>query len=215
MIKFSAKDNNANCILLIGAHCDDIEIGCGGTVQRLLDIFPNAKFYWLVLSSNKIRKKEAMDSANYFLSRIKNRFIDIHDFKNGYFPYIGYEIKEYFDKLKNMIHPDIIFTHYGKDLHQDHRITSELTWNTFRDNFILEYEILKYDGGLNTPNAFFEIGENYMNVKIDGLLRYFQSEANKHWFTESSFKGLMRLRGVECNSSSGFAEAFYCRKICF
>jgi LmbE family N-acetylglucosaminyl deacetylase len=211
-LSLGSQENDVNSILFIGSHCDDIEIGCSGSVLKFVEKYPNALFYWVVLSSNTKRKKEAVDSAEYFLKDAKHKVIDICKFRNGYFPYIGAEIKDYFEDLKSKINPDIIFTHYGADYHQDHRITSELTWNTFRNHMILEYEIPKYDGGLNSPNMFIPVSEAICKTKIDSLMHFFASENNKQWFSEETFKGLMRIRGIECNSPSGYAEAFYCRK---
>lgn len=198
--------------LFVGAHCDDIEIGCGGTVLRLAKEFPQATIHWVVFSSNAVRAAEARHSAELFLANAGRKTVVIKDFRNGYFPYVGAQIKDYFEEIKQTVNPDVIFTHHGLDNHQDHRILSELTWNTFRDHFILEYEIPKYDGGLGSPNAFFPLQLEECQRKVDILLECFASERSKHWFTKDTFTGLMRLRGIECNASSGHAEAFYCRK---
>lgn len=201
--------------LFIGAHCDDIEIGCGATVLRLLKEYPDLAVHWVVLASNPVRAAEARRSADLFLDGVARRTVEIREFRNGYFPYVGAEIKDYFEILKQRVAPDVVFSHYGRDLHQDHRVTAELTWNTFRDQLILEYEIPKFDGGLGSPNFFVPASREQMERKIDHLLACFSSESNKHWFTRETFSGLMRLRGVECVSPSGYAEAFYCRKAVF
>ncbi|MFO1419225.1 MAG: PIG-L family deacetylase [Methylotetracoccus sp.] len=199
-------------ILLLGAHCDDIEIGCGATVLHLVKQYPKARYYWVVLASNPVRAAEARRSAALFLSDAVEPVVRIESFRNGYFPYVGADIKDFFEAVKKDVAPDLIFTHAGNDLHQDHRVTSELTWNTFRDHFILEYEIPKYDGGLGSPNLFVPADDQRTQLKIDYLHQCFASEANKQWFTPETFLGLMRLRGIECASTTGFAEAFYCRK---
>ena len=199
-------------VLFIGAHCDHIEIGCGGTIAKLLRVNPSVKMTWVVLSSNDVRRKEVIKSADQFSADGKIE-LEIKEFRNGFFPYVGADIKEYFEELKARVNPDLIFTHYRQDLHQDHRVSSELTWNTFRDHLILEYEIPKYDGGLGSPNAFVAFAEEDMQKKLDVLMACYSSESNKAWFSEDTFKGLARLRGVECNSPGRFAEAFYANKL--
>jgi len=199
-------------VLLLGAHCDDIEIGCAATIARWVRDYPQLEFYWVVLSSNPVREREARRSAELLLTGATKTIV-IRQFRNGYFPYVGAEIKDYFEQLKQAINPSIVFTHYGQDNHQDHRLVSELTWNTFRDHLILEYEIPKYDGGMGSPNVFIPANDEDRERKINVLMDCFSSEHNKRWFTPETFNGLMRLRGVECNAPSGYAEAFYCRKI--
>lgn len=198
--------------LFIGAHCDDIEIGCGGTILKLAKEYPQATIHWVVLSSDERRAAEAHRSSELFLANVASKAVTIKAFRNGYFPYIGAEIKDYFERLKHEVKPDVIFTHYGQDQHQDHRVLSDLTWNTFRNHFILEFEIPKYDGGLSSPNFFFPLQQSEYQRKVEILLQCFESERSKPWFTKDTFMGLMRLRGIECNAPSGYAEAYYCRK---
>ncbi len=202
-------------ILCLGAHADDIEIGCGGTIMRLLDEYIEANVYWIVFSSssNPQREFEARRSAETILGGAKEREIAIKDFRDGFFPYAGAEVKEYFEELKGRIRPDVVFTHYRNDLHQDHRLISNLTWNTFRDHLILEYEIAKYDGDLGCPNFFVPLEKRVCGKKIEHLLGNFGSQKSNHWFSRDVFKAILRLRGLECNSSSGFAEAFYSYKV--
>jgi len=200
-------------ILCIGAHSDDIEIGCGGTLRKLLSNSPNVEVSWVVLSATGIREDEAQASAEYFLGEIARKKISLMKFRNGYFPYVGADIKDYFESLKKEVSPSLILTHYRQDLHQDHRVVSELTWNTFRDHLILEYEIPKYDGDLGNPNVFSLLLESQVDEKARALNRFFRTQNDKQWFSESTFKGLCRIRGVECNSPTGFAEAFYGRKV--
>lgn len=199
-------------LLCLGAHCDDIEIGCGGTVLRLCEHNPELRVHWVVLSSSAVRASEARRSADLFLSGVKHREIVIKEFRNSYFPFIGAQIKEFFEELKQRVAPDLVLTHTRRDLHQDHRLTCELTWNTFRDHLILEYEIPKYDGDLGTPNTFIPIEPRHCNAKIEHLLESFPSQRDKHWFTRETFLALMRLRGMESNAPGGYAEAFYCHK---
>lgn len=215
MLKLSIDQNNHSVykIFCLGAHCDDIEIGCGGTILKLIENHNNIVFYWVVFSSNEQRKKEALKSANNFLKGAKVENIAIKNFRNGFFPFIGPEIKEYFEQLKQELSPDLIFTHYRHDLHQDHRLISDLTWNTFRNHLILEYEIPKYDGDLGTPNFFVHLDESICRKKAQYLLDAFETERQKHWFSEDTFFSIMRLRGVESNSPGKYSEAFYCRKI--
>lgn len=206
-------DKQIQNILVLGAHCDDIEIGCGGALLKIIQDYPNRNITWVVFSSNKRREAEAQRSAELFLANAKNKTIIVKEFRNGFFPYVGIEIKEYFEELKSMVNPDLIFTHYRNDLHQDHRLLSELTWNTYRDNFILEYEIPKYDGDLGNPNFFVSLPEETCKQKIKNVVDCFESQKDKQWFTESTFWGLMRLRGVQCNCVTGYAEAFYAKKL--
>ena len=199
-------------ILCLGAHCDDIEIGCGGTILRLVAEYPDTEVYWVVFSSNTTRAAEARVSADRFLKGVRKKKVLTEEFRNGFFPYIGSSIKEYFEKLKDTMVPDIIFTHYHNDFHQDHRLISELTWNTFRNHLILEYEIAKYDGDLGSPNLFVPLMKAVCTKKINYILECFETQQEKHWFTDETFYSTLRLRGIESNSSSGYAEAFYGRK---
>lgn len=202
-------------ILCLGAHSDDIEIGCGGTILRLIEAAPKAQFRWIVFSGNKARHEEALQGASAFLSEIELKQIDIHDFRESYFPFIGAEIKDCFEKVKKESSPDIIFTHFARDAHQDHMLISKLTWNTFRDNLIIEYEIPKYDGDLGAPNLFVHLDESLVRRKINSLCEIFQTQTKKLWFSEESFRSILRIRGVESNSPTNYAEAFYCRKMVF
>ena len=200
-------------ILFLGAHSDDIEIGCGGTILRLVEEYPNLKVTWVVFGASGTRIDEAQKSAELFLSNITEKSIIIKSFRDGYFPYNGTEIKDCFEELKQQLNPDLIFTHYRNDLHQDHRLIEELTWNTWRNHLILEYEIPKYDGDVGNPNFFVPLNDKIRCKKVDLLTKYFQSQANKHWFTPETFNSLMCLRGIECKSLSGYAEAFFARKL--
>ena len=200
-------------VLCIGAHSDDIEIGCGGTILRLLDGPDAIEVYWLVLSANAVRAREAQRSARAFLGRARKRTIVVKTFRDGFLPYLGPPVKECFEELKQVFAPDIIFTHCRHDLHQDHRLVCELTWNTFRDHLILEYEVPKYDADLRAPNFFVPLSGAICRKKVKWLMRFFGTQQNRQWFSEDLFLGLMRLRGVEAASPTRFAEAFYCRKL--
>ncbi len=215
MIKFEINKNKKRppILLCLGAHSDDIEIGCGGTILRLLSEYDDIEVYWVVLGSNGRRNNEALLSANKFLSGTTKKNIMIENFKDGYFPYKGEKIKLYFERLKKLVSPDIIFTHYRHDVHQDHRLISELTWNTFRDNLILEYEILKYDGDLGIPNVFVHLKKDISMKKIDIIMKSFKSQRCKSWFTDDSFFSILRIRGIECRAPEKYAEGFYCRKM--
>jgi LmbE family N-acetylglucosaminyl deacetylase len=207
------RNRSAWKILCLGAHSDDIEIGCGGTILELVRTHRNLQFHWVVLSSGSDREQEARRSAALFLRRVPRRQVEILDFRNSYFPYQGAEIKDYFEQLKRRVSPDLIFTHARDDLHQDHRLVNHLTWNTWRDQLILEYEIPKYDGDLNSPNFFVPFDREIRDLKIKYLMDCFKSQRDKHWFTEDTFQGLMRIRGIEANAPGKFAEAFYSRKL--
>lgn len=200
-------------VLVIGCHSDDIEIGCGGTILSLAAAGALQEVTWLVLSATGERAEEAKRSADAFLEGAARKSVSVHDFRDGFFPYIGGEVKERFEELKAEIDPDLIFTHTIQDRHQDHRIACELTWNTFRDHLILEYEIPKYDGDLGSPNVLFTLDEAAVQQKLALIREHFGSQAAKHWFDEDVFLSLMRLRGMESGSPTRFAEAFYCRKL--
>lgn len=199
-------------ILCLGAHSDDIEIGCGGTVLRLAASYPGARFTWVVLSARGERRREAAASADRFLEGAEEKSVVLQEFRDGFFPYQGTEVKEYFEKLKAEATPDLILTHCRGDLHQDHRLVCELTWNTFRDHLILEYEIPKYDGDLGAPNLFVPLPRDVCEKKTSYILEHYSSQRGKGWFTEETFRALLRLRGVESRSSTGYAEGFYGRK---
>ena len=199
-------------ILCLGAHSDDIEIGCGGTIMKLLQTYSNVEFLWVVFSADEIRKQEALKSASLLLEKALIKKIRIHNFRDSFFPYQGSEIKESFEDMK-AFNPDLIFTHQYSDLHQDHKQISELTYNTFRNHLILEYEIPKYDGDLGSPNVFSLLEKTLCNRKTKLLIDSFKSQEHNQWFSESTFQAILRLRGIEANSPTGYAEAFYCRKI--
>ena len=200
-------------VLCLGAHSDDIEIGCGGTVLTLIASHPEIEFDWVVLSATEKRRKEAEAGAAAFLSWAARARVTVEGFRDGYFPYIGERLKDFFELLKKSVKTDLIFTPHRHDLHQDHRLVSELTWNTFRDQLILEYEIPKYDGDLGAPNVFIPLDERICEAKSKIILKHFRTQAANGWFTAETFLALMRLRGVESNAPAGYAEAFYGRKL--
>lgn len=200
-------------ILAIGAHSDDIEIGCGGSLLRLIAEGAGCEVRWVVLSGGEERAREARASAADFLAGAARAEVLTAGFRDGFFPYQGAAVKEYVETLARDFVPDLIFTHARHDAHQDHRTVAELTWNTFRNHLILEYEIPKYDGDLGAPNTFVRLDEAVCRRKVDALMRHFATQRGKHWFTPDLFLGLMRLRGMEANSPTAFAEGFYSRKI--
>jgi LmbE family N-acetylglucosaminyl deacetylase len=199
-------------VLCLGSHSDDIEIGCGGTILRLLSANSNLTVVWVVFSSSEEREREAHNGAELFLKHAKQKEIVVNNFRDGFFPFEGARIKDFFEGLKS-ISPDLIFTHSRNDAHQDHRLIAELTWNTFRDHLILEYEIPKYDGDLGQPNFFVPLDQGIYQKKIRYIMDAFETQHAKRWFEQETFLALMRLRGMECVASSGYAEAFYCRKL--
>jgi LmbE family N-acetylglucosaminyl deacetylase len=211
-LELSAQDDRALVVLAIGSHADDIEIGCGGTILALVGSGRELHLHWVVLSAHGERADEARASAEAFLEGAARAEIEVGSFRDAFFPY-GPEVKEFFEDLKGRISPDLVLTHHGSDLHQDHRLVAELTWNTFRNHLILEYEVPKYDGDLGSPQVFSHLAEETSRRKVELLLRSFPSQAARPWFTEEVFLGLMRLRGMESNAPSGYAEAFYGRKL--
>jgi LmbE family N-acetylglucosaminyl deacetylase len=212
----AGDDRVAPRVLCLGAHSDDIEIGCGGTILALLQRRPKAIVRWVVFSAENERGREALTSANAFLTGACEKEVSIKAYRDGYFPHsAAAEIKDEFEAIKRVFEPDIVFTHSRDDRHQDHRLISDLTWNTFRDHLILEYEIPKYDGDLGQPNFFVPLEQSICAKKIRILVEVFQSQQGKHWFDEQIFLSLLRLRGMEANSPTRYAEAFCCRKAVF
>jgi LmbE family N-acetylglucosaminyl deacetylase len=200
-------------VLCLGAHADDIEIGCGGTLLDLIARRPDTRVHWVVLSAQGIREREARESAERFLAGARDKKIQLEQFRDGYFPYEGSAVKDFFESLKHDDPPDLILTHYRDDLHQDHRMVCDLTWNTFRNHLILEYEIPKYDGDLGAPNLFTPLSPEICDEKIAAILESFASQRDHYWFRDETFRALMQLRGVEARSGTGYAEAFYARKV--
>lgn len=200
-------------VLVLGAHCDDVEIGCGGTLLALARACPQVRLHIALFSGDDARADESRAAIRRLLPSGVQHEVKIHAFRDGFFPTEQAGIKERFEELKGSCNPDIVFTHFGRDAHQDHRVVSELTWNTFRNNLVLEYEIPKYDGDLGRPNFYAPVAADVTQHKIDTLLECFPSQRGKRWFTADLFAALMRLRGMECNAPSGFAEAFHARKL--
>jgi LmbE family N-acetylglucosaminyl deacetylase len=213
MLPFALKSPGAKPLrlLFLGAHCDDVEIGCGGTILRLAEEHPEASFTWVTFASTPERKREAETSASRFLEGVKEHRVEVNAFRESYFPFVGAELKDHFETLKRHA-PDVVFTHAREDRHQDHRIVSDLTWNTFRDHLVLEYEIPKWDGDLGQPNCFVPLARETVQRKARLLLECFPSQATRSWFTADTFTSLARLRGIECNAPEGHAEAFTLRK---
>jgi LmbE family N-acetylglucosaminyl deacetylase len=200
-------------ILCVGAHSDDIEIGCGGTILTLLAAYPDSAVHWVVLSAAGQRGDEARKAAELFLGTSERHRVQLREFPDGFFPYVGGDVKRFFEQLKLEIAPDIVFTHARWDRHQDHRLVNELTWNTFRDHLILEFEIPKYDGDLGNPNCYVPLTDDVVERKVRHLLNAFASQATKRWFTEDTFRGLMRLRGIEAGGTERYAEGFFAPKL--
>lgn len=209
---FSEITGRPLTVLCLGAHSDDIEIGCGATILQLAQGCGDVRFHWVVFSAEGVRADEAARAAELFTLGSGCDF-QVLSFRDGFFPFQGADVKEYFENLKPRVNPDLIFTHWRGDAHQDHRLLSELTWNTFRNHLILEYEIPKYDGDLGRPNVYFPLTSESCQRKCDYLMEVFASQTDKRWFTRDLFLGIVRLRGMEANAPSGYAEAFHGRKI--
>lgn len=200
-------------ILLLGAHSDDIEIGCGATVLRLSEEVPDADVCWVVFSAKGPRAREARESAQDFLASFTSAKVELHEFRDAFFPDQFAAIKDTFEDLKERFRPNLVFTHFREDMHQDHRVVAELTWNTFRSELILEYEIPKYDGDLGNPNFFVAISAEQLESKVNKLFQHFGTQQHRKWFSRELFTGLMHLRGLHAASPSGIAEAFYSRML--
>jgi LmbE family N-acetylglucosaminyl deacetylase len=212
MLSFSLRAAAPRRILAIGCHSDDIEIGSGALLLSLAKTRPEVAVTWVVLAASGERELEARRSAKAFLDGFEETEVLIRGFRDSFMPYEGSEVKEFFEELK-AFDPDLILTHAGHDLHQDHRLAAELTWNTFREHLILEYEIPKYDGDLGRPNVFFDVDEAVARRKAELVCSHFASQGGKHWFDEELFLSVLRLRGMESASPSRYAEGYYCRKL--
>lgn len=208
-----ARNDGPMRILCLGAHSDDIEIGCGGTLLRLLAEHPGAEVHWVVFSAGEAREKEARASAADFLGGAGATTVTVKRFRESYFPSVWADIKDFFEDVRRDINPDVVFCHRSRDLHQDHRVVGELTWNTFRNHLILEYEITKYEGDLGTPNVYVPLTSTQADRKVELLMHHFASQRSRGWFRPSTFHGIMSIRGIECNAPDGRAEAFHARKI--
>jgi LmbE family N-acetylglucosaminyl deacetylase len=208
-----ARPGERLSVLCLGAHSDDIEIGAGGTLLTWLDQGVRLDVHWCVLSGVEGRGSEARASASDFLAEAMGRTIEVMNFRDGFFPEQGEQIKVWFEALKNRINPDLILTHRQDDAHQDHRQVNRLVWNTFRDHLILEYEIPKWDGDMARPNLYMPVSAAAMKRKVDLLMAHFGSQRSKQWFDPETFLGLARLRGMECRASERYAEAFVARKL--
>src|SRR5438445_8134043 len=202
-------------ILALGAHSDDIEIGCGGTILRLAAERPQLEVRWVGLTATPERAAEARASACAFLEGVATTKVIVRDYRDGFLPYSGADVKDEFETLKRDFVPDLVFTHYREDRHQDHRLVSDLTWNTWRNHLILEYEVPKFDGDFGSPNLFSALSSATLERKIALLLRHFGTQAGRQWFSAELFQAVARIRGMECVAEDALAEAFYCRKAVF
>jgi LmbE family N-acetylglucosaminyl deacetylase len=202
-------------LLCLGAHSDDIEIGCGGTVLRIAAEIPGLDVRWIVFSGDEQRRNEARISAAAILEHVPQKQIEVLGFRDGYFPCQSADIKDYFESVKRDFDPSLILTHWQNDAHQDHRLLAELTFNTFRNHLVFEYEIPKYDGDLGNPNLFVPLTRAQLQQKIDTISHHFVSQRGRRWFDGETFVAMARLRGIGCNAPEGVAEAFYVRKIVF
>ncbi len=205
--------DRARRVLCLGAHADDLEIGCGGTIRRMLRESPEIEIWWHVFSAPGERRHEARGSARELLDGARTAAVRIASFRESYFPQQWGRIKDTFEAIKDAFEPDLVLTHWRDDRHQDHRVLSDLAWNTFRSHTILEYEIPKYDGDLGNPNVYVSLGDDTCRQKVAAVLRHFKTQRTRHWFTEDALLGLLRLRGIECGPGTRYAEAFYGRKL--
>ena len=210
---FNRDPRSPLAVLCLGAHADDIEIGCGGTLLKLLEQSPNVSVHWVVFSATPPRAREAKRSAGILLKNANVKKVVIKGFRDSYFPFMGDRIKKFMQQLGCELAPDLVFTHHRHDLHQDHRLIAELTWNAFRNQLILEYEIPKYDGDMGAPNAYVHLNKTVAERKVRHICDTFKTQKTKQWFDEDTFFALLRLRGLESNAPSKYAEAFYCPKM--
>lgn len=214
MIELQLPGSGPLTLVCLGAHSDDIEIGAGGTILRLLGERPGSRVLWVVLSGGgTAREAEARASAAAFVENAAQSSVEVLGFRDGFFPHSGGRIKEYFESLKARVAPDLVLTQTDRDAHQDHRLVCELTYNTFRDHLVLEYEIPKWEPDLGTPNLFVPLDEAVLEKKVELLMAHFGTQRSKDWFDRDLFLGLARIRGMQCRSPSRFAEAFHVRKV--
>jgi LmbE family N-acetylglucosaminyl deacetylase len=211
-LSLAKEDSDILNILCLGAHSDDIEIGCGGSLLQLKQKYKKMRFHWVVFSAPGPRGKEAARGAELFAAGCEREVV-LKEYRDGFLSYSGAAVKDFFEELKGRIDPDLVFTHWQGDAHQDHRLLSELTWNTFRNHLILEYEIPKYDGDFGRPNVFMPLESPVPEQKVNHLFEAFKSQCSKLWFDRETFLGLMRLRGMESNAPGGYSEAFHARKL--
>ena len=202
-------------ILCIGAHCDDIEIGCGATLLLLQQQYPRCRIHSLILTSTAERRREAIAAAHALVRPAARGVLQIGELRDGHLPAHFAAVKDQFEALRSLVSPQLIFTHHGLDRHQDHRLVSEVTWQTFRNHQIWEYEIPKYDADLATPNMYVPVSAALAKRKLAAIMRAYRSQAGKYWFTADNLNALLRLRGLEGRAPSGYAEAFHCRKLSF
>ncbi|MFO7324643.1 MAG: PIG-L deacetylase family protein [Pseudomonadota bacterium] len=200
-------------VLCLGAHCDDVEIGCGGTLAALTRANPHCRVRIVTFSGNATRRAESRTALQRLVPTGSATQVEIHDFRDGFFPAQWSDIKGVFEAMKGGYRPDVVLTHHADDRHQDHRVVCELAWNTFRDSMMLEYEIPKWDGDLGRPQVYVPLQKSAVDLKLRTLDECFPSQRERAWFSADVFTGLMRLRGMECNAPDGFAEAFHVRKL--
>jgi LmbE family N-acetylglucosaminyl deacetylase len=213
MLRLNLPGHDPLKVLCLGAHCDDIEIGCAGTLVTLQERHPGSTFEWVVFTREPGRDEESRRAAHVIHDGRATSKVEVLDFRMSYLPWQGAEIKDHFEHIKQRFEPSIIFTHRLDDRHQDHRLVAELTWNTFRNHLVLEYEIPKYEGDLGQPNLYVPLGEEVVASKLDMLMSCFPSQRSRSWFSRDLFQAQLRLRGIECNAASGHAEAFHARKL--
>ena len=212
-LTFGTEIRSALEVLCIGAHCDDIEIGCGGTVLAIQRRYARCKVHFLVLTSTPARRAEATAAAKALVKRSARGQVRICEMPDGLLPAHFVAVKAEFERMKKMVNPDLVLTHHALDRHQDHSLISHVTWQTFRDHLIWEYEIPKFDGDLVTPNMYVPLPSALAARKIALVMRTFSSQLSKPWFKAENLEATMRLRGLESRSRSGYAEAFHCRKL--
>lgn len=214
MMPLALRDPEAPLtVLALGAHCDDIEIGCAGTLRTLAARYPRLQQHWVTFTSEAEREPESRAAAERLFADDRRPQLHFERFRASYFPDQWAAIKDAFEAVRRQVRPDVIFTHQLADRHQDHRIVAELTWNTFRDHLVLEYEIPKYEGDLGHPNLYVPLSREAVDAKVATLLACFPSQHGRSWFSEDTFRAQLRLRGIECNAPEGYAEAFHARKV--
>lgn len=204
---------NGGQVLCLGAHCDDVEIGCGATLVDLCQRYPGITIHAIVFCSDDQREAETRRCMSQLLGDTVNVMLNFANFRDGYLPYMAADVKDFLVATSRGIKPDLVFTHSRQDLHQDHKLVGEITYQVFRDNLIFEMEIPKYDGDIGQRNIYYPVSEKAVDQKNRSLMESYVSQRGKDWFREETFMSLMRLRGIECRSATGLAEAFQVFKL--
>ncbi|HZC28033.1 MAG TPA: PIG-L family deacetylase [Actinopolymorphaceae bacterium] len=192
-------------IVALGAHPDDIEIGCGGTLLRLAESVPRLTAEFVIATGTPLRLEEARQGAELFLPG-REVVVTSAELPDGRLPSHWEAAKELLEATARRGHADLVLAPSRGDAHQDHRTMAELSTTVWRDHLVLHYEIPKWDGDMSRPWLYVALTEEQLQEKVARLHKAFPSQVPHDWFDEGVFSGLARLRGME--SRTRYAEAF-------